>query len=272
MNEGFCSSEIIRVDGPHRTTVVDRVAVESPLEVRLHGHAFAVIMRTPGADEALALGFLLTEGVLRGPRDLERIVRVDDHVVDVRVSRSRAEVLPGLLDSRRNVAMNSSCGMCGRRSLESLDVTAPPLSLSWTVADEVISSLPPALRTTQQTFEQTGGLHAAGLFDLQGRLELGEEDVGRHNAVDKLLGRMMTAGRLPLHQSLLMVSGRTSFEIVQKAMVGGIPLVAAVSAPSSLAIALASRAGMTLIGFVRNGQFNIYTHAGRIAGTASRAE
>jgi FdhD protein len=262
--DAFREFETIHIENRHRSTVLDRVAVELPLEVRLHGYPFAVIMRTPGSDEALVLGFLLSEGVIRGGDDVSQLLQVDDHLLDVRLSRSRAEILPELLDSRRNVATNASCGMCGRRSLESLEVIAPALAATWSVSSDVIESLPRALRSVQRTFEHTGGLHAAGLFDLEGVLELSDEDVGRHNAVDKLLGRMLTARRLPLESSLLMVSGRTSFEIVQKAFVGGIPLVAAVSAPSSFAITLAGRVGITLLGFVRESRFNIYTHAGRI--------
>ena len=161
--------------------------------------------------------------------------------------------------------MNSSCGMCGRRTLESLAVDAPRVTIEWSVDLETIGRLPDALRTAQPAFAQTGGLHAAACFDIEGRLEVSAEDVGRHNAVDKVLGRMIEARRLPLSRSLLLVSGRASFEIVQKAWLGGIPFVAAVSAPSSLAIELAREAGITLLGFVREGRFNIYCHPERVA-------
>jgi FdhD protein len=154
--------------------------------------------------------------------------------------------------------------MCGRRTLESLNVEGPPLASRWTVTAETILRLPDRLRAAQSAFAETGGLHAAGLFDSSGRLELSAEDVGRHNAVDKLLGRLLVAGRLPLEDLLLCVSGRSSFEIVQKAFLGGLPLVAAVSAPSSLAIDLAHRAGITLLGFVRGDRFNLYTHPQRL--------
>jgi FdhD protein len=160
--------------------------------------------------------------------------------------------------------------MCGRRTLESLDIEAPPLPVSWTIATGDVRALPAALRDRQTAFAETGGLHAAGLFRRDGGLEAIAEDVGRHNAVDKLLGRMLLAGRLPLADSLLFVSGRSSFEIVQKAFLGGIPLVAAVSAPSSLAVDLAERCGMTLLGFVRDGRFNVYSHQERLTADGSR--
>jgi FdhD protein len=160
--------------------------------------------------------------------------------------------------------MNSSCGMCGRRTLESLTIDGPPLASRWTVDADTIVRLPHVLRDAQRAFAETGGLHAAGVFDTAGALQLSAEDVGRHNAVDKLLGRLLMSGRLPLEDSLLFVSGRSSFEIVQKAYLGGLPLIAAVSAPSSLAIDLANRAGITLLGFVRGDRFNVYTHPGRV--------
>lgn len=246
-------------------TSADRVAVEAPLEVRVNGEPFAVIMRTPGADRELALGFLFSEGLARRPADVAH-VDVDEpaRVVNVVFDRGRADAVAEALGQRRQVAMHSSCGLCGRRTLESLDVSAPTVSDRWSVQTATIDGLAATLRAAQATFAQTGGLHAAGLFDLEGRLLASAEDVGRHNAVDKIVGRMFEAGGLPLGRSLLLVSGRASFEIVQKAWLGGIPLVAAVSAPSSLAVDLAGRAGMTLLGFVREGRFNVYTHPDRV--------
>jgi FdhD protein len=241
------------------------VAVEQPLEVRLEGHPFSVIMRTPGADEDLAVGFLFSESVLLRAGDLRRVERTDSpDVINVRLSRDRAEILPELLGQRRQVVTNSSCGMCGRRTLESLAVNAPQLRAGWAVTKQLILGLPATLCAAQPTFSETGGLHAAGLFDADGHLELSAEDVGRHNAVDKLLGRMLVSNRMSLDRSLMFVSGRTSFEIVQKAFLGGIGLVGAVSAPSSLAIDLARRCGITLLGFVRDGRFNIYSHPERL--------
>jgi FdhD protein len=255
--------DVVRSDG--RGEVTDHVAVELPLEVRLDGAPFSVIMRTPGADRELALGFLFSEGLIRGRGEVEHIdIDEPSSVVDVVFSPSRAEAVAQALAGRRQVTMNSSCGMCGRRTLESLAVDAPRATIDWSIGSRMMSALPDALRAAQPAFARTGGLHAAACFDLQGRLEASAEDVGRHNAVDKLLGRMLDGGRLPLARSLLLVSGRTSFEIVQKAWLGGIPLVAAVSAPSSLAIDLAQEAGITLLGFLREGRFNIYTHPERV--------
>jgi FdhD protein len=264
------SVDMLHVEGGRATPASDRVAVEVPLEVRLQGEPFAVIMRTPGDDRHLAVGFLFTEGVLRGVGDLARVEETESpDIINVRVTPQRAEIVPELLGQRRNVAMNSSCGLCGRRTLESLAIDRPALVPRWTVSSETILSLPDRLREAQQAFSETGGLHASGLFDLSGRLEMSAEDVGRHNALDKLLGRALVGGRLPLSDTLLCVSGRSSFEIVQKAFLGGIPLIAAVSAPSSLAIDLARRSGITLLGFVRGGRFNVYSGAERISRSAS---
>lgn len=246
---------------------LDWVAVELPLEVRINGQPFSVIMRTPGADRDLALGFLFTEGVLRSPADLQR-VDLDEAAgtANVVLVRGRDEQVAAALSARRAVPMSSSCGLCGRRSLETIAVDAPRCALEWSIPDETVTALPDTLRHAQSAFARTGGLHAAGVFDLDGRLEASAEDVGRHNAVDKLLGRMLEAGRLPLARSLLFVSGRSSYEIVQKAWMGGLPFVAAVSAPSSLAVDLAREAGMTLLGFVRDGRFNVYAGPERLEG------
>lgn len=261
----FHPFDVVRVKEDRTKPAVDRVATELPLEVRLEGEPFSVIMRTPGADDDLAVGFLFTEGVIRNAREVRRVEPTEvPNVINVRLSRERAEILPELLGQRRQVTTNSSCGMCGRRTLESLEVNAPPLAARWSVRSDLVASLPDTLRAAQWTFAETGGLHAAGLFNTEGRLEISAEDVGRHNAVDKLLGRMVMTRRTPLERSLLFVSGRSSFEIVQKAFLGGIPFVAAVSAPSSLAIELARKTGITLLGFVRDGRFNIYAHHERV--------
>ena len=255
---------VARVDPAGIRRADDRVAVESALEVRLNGEPFSVIMRTPGDDRHLALGFLFTERVIG---EIADVARIDDgeHVIDVVLTPARAEVAREALRGRRQVVTNASCGMCGRRNLESLDVEGDPFVIDWQVNAGVVRSLSAALSARQSAFAETGGLHAAGVFDLGGRLLASAEDVGRHNAVDKLLGRALSEGRLPLDRRLLFVSGRSSFEIVQKAWLGGIQMVAAVSAPSSLAIDLADRCGMTLAGFVRDERFNIYTHDARIA-------
>ncbi len=201
---GTRSVDVVRLADGRFENAADRVAVEAALEVRLNGHPFAVIMRTPGADADLVAGFLLSEGVIRSADDVHRLDRPDaDGVLNVVLSRSRAEILPDLLEARRNVAQNSSCGMCGRRTLESLEIDRPPLAVEWHLDTTVLAGLPAALRHAQHAFDETGGLHAAGLFDLDGRLQSSAEDVGRHNAVDKLLGRTLMAGQLPLSRSAL---------------------------------------------------------------------
>ena len=249
----------------------DHVAVEEPLEVRVNGASFAVIMRTPGADRDLAAGFLLAEGVIRSVDELGAIEFCRDvtpagrdNTINVTVTGGAVARLAERFSDRRQVMMTAACGLCGRRTIESLQARAPAVGGDWTVAAGVIASLPDQLRAAQAVFESTGGLHAAGLFDRAGRLQLAAEDVGRHNAVDKIVGRTLLEGRHPLDSSLLAVSGRSSFELVQKALLAGIPLIAAVSAPSSLAIDLAETANITLCGFVRAPRFNLYSHPRRI--------
>jgi FdhD protein len=263
--------EVTRVRDGRRVMDSDRAATEAPLEVRLSNRPFSVIMRTPGADCELAAGFLFSEGVVKRAGDLGPIERPVDcrgrlagNVVDVTLRHESTGSLESLLAARRNVTMNSSCGLCGRVTIESLKVDAPPFAVSWKVKAPTLIGLPDQLRRAQTVFESTGGLHAAGLFRYDGQLETSAEDVGRHNAVDKVVGRMLLTNRVPLQDHLLFVSGRTSFEIVQKALLAGISLVAAVSAPSSLAIELARNSGMTLIGFLRGPNFNVYTHSERI--------
>jgi FdhD protein len=257
--------------GPEAGESRDRVAVEEPLEVRVNGEPFAVIMRTPGSDRDLAAGFLLAEDVVREVDEVGLIEYCEDveeegrgNTLNVTVTGDAGERLDGRLRERRRVVMTSSCGLCGRRTIASLRARVSGVGGDWTVPAAVVSTLPGTLRAAQHVFDATGGLHAAGLFDLDGRLLLMAEDVGRHNALDKIVGRSLLEGRLPLDRTLLQVSGRTSYELVQKALLAGIPLVAAVSAPSSLAIDLADAAGITLCGFVRGDSFNVYTHASRI--------
>lgn len=240
----------------------DLVAVESPIDIRLNGTPFAVVMRTPGADRDLALGFLHSEGLVRRPDDVVR-VDVEGDVVNVVFARDRGDAVAAALDSARHVTATAACGVCGRRDLDRLSGEAV-MPATWLVPGGTLVSLPATLGAAQSVFAQTGGLHGAGLFALDGRLERSAEDVGRHNAVDKIVGAMLVERHLPLSNHLLLVSGRASFEIVQKAWRAGIPLVASVSAPSSLAIDIAREAGMTLVGFVRDGRFNIYTHPSRV--------
>jgi len=271
MAEAFRGVDVTRVRGLSRITDVDRAATEEPLEIRLHNRPFAVVMRTPGADRELAAGFLLSERVLMTPDDLGTIEYCTDpaaehpeNIVNVRLANGSGETLDRVMADRRNVTTNASCGMCGRLTIESLRTEGPAIESNWTVSADTIVAAPDLLRRAQAVFDQTGGLHAAGLFTREGRLEAFAEDVGRHNAVDKVIGRLLMQDRLPLSDYLLFVSGRTSFEIVQKAFLAGIPVVAAVSAPSSLAIELANEFGLTLVGFLRGSSFNIYSHAERI--------
>jgi FdhD protein len=271
MGDALRSVDVERVRGRERVADVDRAATEEPLEIRLHDRPFAVIMRTPGADRELAAGFLLAERVISGADDLGTIAHCADptadhreNIVNVTLANRSADAIDRLLNGRRQVSGNSSCGLCGRRTIESLASDATPIRSAWTVAASTVSMLPGRLRERQAVFDETGGLHAAGLFTRAGELVDIAEDVGRHNAVDKIVGRMLVREALPLSDHLLCVSGRTSFEIVQKAIFAGIPLLAAVSAPSSLAIELALECGVTLVGFVRGDTFNIYAHPERI--------
>jgi FdhD protein len=234
----------------------DHVAVEEPLEIRIGGQPVAVTMRTPGHDEELALGFCLSEGLrptaARLPDDLAA------NTVDVDA--------PGFDPARlqRSFYTTSSCGVCGKGALEAVAVEAPRVESKLQVTLGLVSSLPDRLREAQAAFAATGGLHATGLFTADGELVCAREDVGRHNALDKVIGRAFLDGMLPLADSILCVSGRLSFELVQKAAVAGCPMLVAVGAPSSLAVSLASDRGITLCGFVRNGGANVYTEAWRV--------
>jgi FdhD protein len=247
----------------------DVTATEAPLEIRLQERPFAVIMRTPGADRQLVAGFLLAERLVRSLDDLATIEHCADgsepgggaseHIIRVVLDGRAADRAERLLESRRDVMANSACGVCGRSTLESMRDGLAPLHAAQKMTASMLASLPARLRARQPLFETTGGLHAAGVFDLQGELVVSAEDVGRHNAVDKVTGTLLLRDQLPAPASVLCVSGRTSYEIVQKAWCAGIPVVASVSAPSSLAVSLAAEAAITLIGFVRNGGLNIYT-------------
>jgi FdhD protein len=269
------SVSLVRIGRGERFSDHDDVAVEEPMEVRVNGAPFAVIMRTPGADRELAAGFLLAEDVIRSSDELLTIEECEDtteegrgNTLNVTVGGEAIERLLTRLGERRNVMMTASCGLCGRRTIETLHSRVSAVAGTWEVSADLVRSLPLLLRETQRVFEATGGLHAAGLFDRDGTLRHMAEDVGRHNAVDKIIGRRAMEDALPLSDSILVVSGRTSFELVQKALIGGVPFVAAVSAPSSLAIQLAEASGITLCGFVRGDRFNVYAHAQRIAGAS----
>jgi FdhD protein len=249
--------------------IVDALAVEEPLEIRLAGRRFTLTMRTPGNDEELAAGFLLAEGFITNASELGEIRRVRDakganepNAIDV-ILNVRADGLRERL--KRNFTISSSCGVCGKTSIESITRRIAPIASRAKLEASTILLLGAKLRESQEVFAATGGLHACGLFDLEGKLIATREDVGRHNAVDKIVGWALANEMLPLSKSLMMVSGRLSFEIVQKAAAAGLPILVAVSAPSSLAVELADEAGITLVGFLRNGSFNVYTHRARIS-------
>jgi FdhD protein len=249
----------------------DALALEEPLEIRIAGDPFTVTMRTPGYDEELAAGFLFAEGLIASARDLGRIAhcgRPSDegygNVVDVAAAPGAVLDVEALEERRRRTITASACGVCGRRTIEDLVVRCGTVTDDTRFAASVVSSLPAALRAAQPGFTATGGLHAAAIAGTDGRLVVVREDVGRHNAVDKVVGRLLLDGALPARGRALVVSGRSSFEIVQKAIVAGIPLVASVSAVSSLAASTAERAGVTLVGFARGSAFTAYTHPERI--------
>lgn len=263
---------VLRIRGPHSSTRPDTVVVEEPLEVRVGGKALAVTMRTPGHDVELAHGFLATEGVI-GTKDDVLSARycdgVDDeglntyNVLDIALAQHVPAPDPSV---ERNFYTTSSCGVCGKASLDAvrLKTRHSPAADAATVTTEVLTTLPDTLREHQKIFSSTGGLHAAALFDCAGNLLAAREDVGRHNAVDKVVGWALLEDRLPLTGTVLMVSGRASFELAQKAVMAGIPILAAVSAPSSLAVDLADESGLTVIGFLRGDGMNVYTRADRV--------
>ncbi len=269
---------ITRVISGQTERTSDLVAVEDPLEIRLgYGPendrqqvAVSVTMRTPGHDFELASGFLFTEGIIEkydqveSIRYCENLGRQEEKENVVRVEL-KPDVSVDLKKLQRNFYTTSSCGVCGKASIDAVHQQCALISPGWTVSADIIHSLPVTLRKQQNVFEHTGGLHASGLFHGDGKLELLREDVGRHNALDKMIGAMLASNRLPLSDYLLLVSGRASFELVQKAAMAGMPLLAAIGAPSSLAVQLADACGMTLIGFLRDKKFNCYSHPARIA-------
>lgn len=264
-------------EGDTETERDDVLAVEEPLEIRIRREAdgpvssFVTTMRTPGNDEELAAGLLFGEGVLEGRSDLLGLERPADPRIDpdfkanVIVATLAAEAFARAGKLQRGTVMGSACGVCGKTSIENvIPSDRPPLSCPLRVTAEVLYGLPARLRERQSIFARTGGLHAAGLFSADGTLHEVREDIGRHNATDKLIGIGFLRGALPLSDRVLMVSGRTGFEIVQKAYAAGIPVVASVSAPSSLAVALAETGGVTLIGFLRDRRYNIYANPERV--------
>lgn len=261
----------------------DVLAVEEPLEIRLgladRTHkAISITMRTPGDDGELAAGFLFTEGIIKSPEQVKQIRHcglkigkgsgVIDRTSALNSNTIRVDLAEGVeIDLKRlerNFYTSSSCGVCGKSSIEALQAGASPLESNLTVSQDLVNSLPDILRSSQKVFDRTGGLHASALFDANGTLDIVREDVGRHNALDKVIGAKFMTGEMPLSNNILLVSGRVSFELVQKALMAGIPIIAAVGAPSSLAVELAKEFGMTLIGFVRDNRFNIYCGQERV--------
>lgn len=260
----------VAADGDRRTDL-DQLAVEAPLELRLrHGPlaarrslSLAVTMRTPGQDEWLALGFLLTEGIIARREQVTDLQRLDEHVLRLDLS-PELDFQPEVVE--RNFYASSSCGLCGKASLDRIEQLSCyyPAPGYPTVSSASLLALPRQLREDQSLFSLTGGIHAAALFDQHGELLMVCEDVGRHNAVDKLIGWALDRGLVPLRDQLLLVSGRAGFELVQKAAMAGLPLLAAIGAPSSLAVELAEQSGLTLVGFLKERSFNVYSHPSRI--------
>jgi FdhD protein len=288
---------IRRINGSAETEEQDCLAAEEPLEIRVEGHGVAVVMRTPGEDHELAAGFLRTEGLVHAASDLIEIrhlphcllprrngngrlreanetVRAmeasrpglgtspsDGNVINVRLKNPKSFDLKKLT---RHVFTSSSCGICSKASIEAVRQQFPPIDDDCKLEPQVLLGLPNSITSAQETFKRTGGLHACALFDLTGRLLVLREDVGRHNALDKVVGWALLGDRLPLRKHILLLSGRTSFEMMQKALAAGVPIVAAVSAPSSLAAEFARDSGQTLVGFLRGERMNIYAGAGRV--------
>lgn len=273
------------VCGSDTTEFEDRLAVEEPLEIRLGvadgtHRAISITMRTPGDDGELAAGFLFTEGILDSPEQIRQIrhcglkIRTGNGTLDRASALNSNTIRVDLADGvevdlkrlERHFYTSSSCGVCGKSSIEALRTGVKPLpgENSLKISADVIHDLPSRLRETQTVFDETGGLHASALFTRDGEIDIVREDVGRHNALDKIIGRKFLDGGLPLSGRILLVSGRASFELVQKALMAGIPIMAAVGAPSSLAVELANEYGMTLVGFVRDWRFNVYCDRNRI--------
>jgi FdhD protein len=256
---------ITRWDGEVAREVLDEVVIEEPLEIRIGSRGISVTMRTPGHDGELAAGFLLTEGIIHKREDVLAIKHCvqnrQQNVLNVFLAE---DVDVDFQQLTRHVFASSSCGLCGKATIDAIHAQFPPVQSNMKIDPDVLTGLPQTMRAAQSTFDRTGGLHAAALFDTDGRMIVLREDVGRHNAVDKLVGHCLLNGLFPVEDKILVVSGRTSFEIMQKALAARIPIVAAISAPSSLAVEFAEKGGQTLIGFLREGRMNVYAHPDRV--------
>lgn len=255
-------------DGVQERDHLDWVAVEAPLEIRIGGKPATVLMRTPGDDEELVRGFLFSEGIISSPNEIESLGRPEGlnesqqgNVMAVQLAARRST-----LTIDRNFYSSSSCGVCGKKTIASLEVKGAVSDSRLTVDRGVLATLPDKLRAAQPTFAKTGGVHASGLFRSNGDFVVAREDIGRHNALDKLIGWALAAGEIPLSDHVLLVSGRVSYEIVQKAVSASLPLIAAVGAPSSLAVELAERFNITLVGFLRHETMNVYANPARVIG------
>jgi FdhD protein len=257
------TKEVVRwTAGKRSESAEDELALEEPLEIQVDTQPVSVTMRTPGHDDELAAGFLATEGIITSSKDVLKITphpRNERNVINVFLRNA-----PDLERLKRHVFVSSSCGLCGKASIESVHQHFKPLKTRLQVATEVLLGLPEKLRDAQKAFARSGGLHAAGIFSRVGELIVSREDVGRHNAVDKVIGHGLLHGLLPFKDHILMVSGRASFEIMQKALAARIPVVAAVSAPSSLAVDFAIESGQTLVGFLRDQRMNLYAGRHRV--------
>lgn len=276
MKAGFAETKINRISATGTRSETDLLAVEEPLEIRIglpgvdKHKAISITMRTPGDDFDLAAGFLFTEGIIHTAGQIKNIRYCGLPAKDKNIRNTLVAELAGGIEIdlkrlERHFYTTSSCGVCGKSSIEALHTGAKRLQgKDFRVDSQIIHNLPNTLREAQAVFDRTGGLHASALFDAEGKLDVLREDVGRHNALDKVIGAKFMSGETPLSDRILLVSGRTSFELVQKALMAGIPVLAAVGAPSSLAVELAREFNMTLIGFVRDGRFNIYTGEQRI--------
>lgn len=265
MSDASRSFSVVRYQKGERRERDDNVALEEPLEIRVEGHSIAVVMRTPGDDRELAAGFLLAEQLVQSADDVFDITQCGSAASGERIDvtlRNPAAFDPAKLT--RHVFTSSSCGICSKATIEAVRHAFPVVTSDCTIEASVIKRLPDLLRERQQTFAQTGGLHACALFSLSGEFRVLREDVGRHNALDKLIGRAFLDHELPLHDCVLFLSGRVSFEMMQKALAAGIPIVAAISAPTSLAIEFARESNQTLVGFVRGETMNVYAGAQRI--------
>lgn len=261
------SHRVIRLNSDGKSKIIDRLAVEEPLEIRINDQPLSITMRTPGHDGELAAGFLFAEGIIRGSADIAKIGphprNREGNILNIWLAENSDVDWSKL---KRHFTTTSSCGLCGRESIAAIRRRLPRVRSKVRVSNSILQSLPRKLRGAQAIFEATGGLHAAGLFDAHGRLLVAREDIGRHNAMDKVLGWGLQNGKLPFDRHIVLVSGRASFEIVQKALAARVPILCAVSAPSSLAVELAQSAAMTLVGFLRDGSMNIYCGPSRVTG------